>query len=62
MHSPNPTRVASRFHEAARPIKINRGSVQAVSETLVRDLGKWAQKNREPFEPLGVETRRPLAT
>lgn len=53
-------RVASRF--AARPIRVNRGLVQATAETLIKELRKWSRRNREPFEPIGVELRQPLAS
>lgn len=59
---PSASRIAARYMEAARPIKVNRGMIQAAVESLVQKLTKWGQRNREPFQPVGVETRQPLAT
>jgi len=59
---PSAQRIAARYREAARPIKVDRGVVQAAVASLTRALEKWGQRNREPFQPIGVETRQPLAT
>jgi hypothetical protein len=75
MTTPSARRVASRYGEvkvvdktrrrgrvAARPIRLNRGQIRDVRDALVRKLKKWADRNREPSEALGVELRRPIAT
>jgi hypothetical protein len=59
---PSARRIVARYMEAARPIKVNRGMIEAAVESLTRGLEKWGQRNREPFQPIGVETRQPIAS